>query len=105
MKSSRRSMLKATGFAGMMGGCFDRLWADSRPTSPFKRCVVLWMGGGPSQQDTFDPKESSPADRFRRRSMASGLPRPCPEWRSEPRIFVWSGRSEAEKASTTARPS
>ena len=48
---------------GSLGGLFslalkhrcDRLFAadGSRRT---KRCVVLWMGGGPSQMDTFDPK-------------------------------------------------
>lgn len=25
-----------------------------------KSCIVLWMGGGPSQPDTFDPKPDSP---------------------------------------------
>lgn len=48
---------------GSLGGLFslalkhrcDRLFAADgiRRT---KRCVVLWMGGGPSQMDTFDPK-------------------------------------------------
>lgn len=27
-----------------------------------KRCVILWMGGGPAQQDTFDLKPEAPAD-------------------------------------------
>jgi hypothetical protein len=27
-----------------------------------KRCVILWMGGGPAQQDTFDMKPEAPAD-------------------------------------------
>ncbi len=27
-----------------------------------KRCVILWMGGGPAQQDTFDLKPDAPSD-------------------------------------------
>ena len=34
-----------------------RLFAEmAEPHAKAKRCVVLWMGGGPSQLDTFDPK-------------------------------------------------
>ncbi len=33
----------------------DHLFAASRVASA-KRCIVLWMGGGPSQMETFDPK-------------------------------------------------
>jgi uncharacterized protein (DUF1501 family) len=48
---------------GSLGGLFawavkhhaDHLFAADS-TSSTKRCVVLWMGGGPSQMDTFDPK-------------------------------------------------
>lgn len=48
---------------GSLGGLFslalkhhcDRLFAADG-TRRTKRCVVLWMGGGPSQMDTFDPK-------------------------------------------------
>lgn len=29
---------------------------SQQPTGKARRCVVLWMGGGPSQIDTFDPK-------------------------------------------------
>lgn len=37
----------------------------AKPRSSFgkaKRCVILWMGGGPAQQDTFDMKPDAPAD-------------------------------------------
>lgn len=27
-----------------------------------KQCVILWMGGGPAQQDTFDLKPNAPSD-------------------------------------------
>ena len=49
--------------AGMAGGFYtfasrfgaQRLFAA--PSTGFaKRCIVLWMSGGPSQLDTFDPK-------------------------------------------------
>lgn len=48
---------------GSLGGLFslalkhrcDRLFAADGPRRT-KRCVVLWMGGGPSQMETFDPK-------------------------------------------------
>lgn len=48
---------------GSLGGLFsfaalhqmDRLFAQESQKST-KRCLVLWMGGGPSQLDTFDPK-------------------------------------------------
>lgn len=54
----RRSFLKSS-----LGGVFsfaathqmDHLFAASRLASA-KRCIVLWMGGGPSQMETFDPK-------------------------------------------------
>jgi len=47
------------GFA-MRHGC-DRLFAadpvaSSGGTGPIRRCIVLWMDGGPSQLETFDPK-------------------------------------------------
>ena len=29
---------------------------SAESAKPTKRCVVLWMGGGPSQMETFDPK-------------------------------------------------
>jgi len=48
---------------GTMGGLFafamrhrcDRLFA-AQASQVRKRCLVLWMAGGPSQMETFDPK-------------------------------------------------
>ena len=57
----------AFGFAPML-----RLSASESTTTkqrPFRRCVILWMDGGPSQLDTFDPKPGSP-----RRSIPTSLP-------------------------------
>lgn len=56
----RRSFLRS-GVAGLLGACLsDSLlhapsWADA-PTPKVKNCILLWMDGGPSQLDTFDPK-------------------------------------------------
>ncbi|MEM1068314.1 MAG: DUF1501 domain-containing protein [Planctomycetota bacterium] len=64
----RRSFLGqgiATGFGSLFGSqlchALDRAGDQTkeRPEAPFRRCLVLWMGGGPSQQDTFDPKPAS----------------------------------------------
>ena len=35
---------------------FAKVAGSERPAGKAKRCVVLWMEGGPSQIDTFDPK-------------------------------------------------
>ncbi len=70
MKSlNRRQILGSTigGFFGLaMRNQFDQLFATSpryasgkvtSHTKPAaKRCLVLWMNGGPSQLETFDPK-------------------------------------------------
>ena len=42
-------------FAYAMRNGLDAAFAN-QPTGTAKRCVVLWMNGGPSQIDTFDPK-------------------------------------------------
>ena len=59
MRSNRRAFLNrtwATGFGALYGSRFQRALAVQEPSGRFKRCLVLWMEGGPSQQDTFDPK-------------------------------------------------
>jgi uncharacterized protein (DUF1501 family) len=56
-------MNRRTFLGGALGGFFgyalrngeDALFAQE-PTGRAKRCVVLWMDGGPSHVDTFDPK-------------------------------------------------
>ena len=53
---SRRDALKL-GAAGLSSGWLPRLAASAADRPDRKRsCIVLWMGGGPSQTDTFDPK-------------------------------------------------
>jgi uncharacterized protein DUF1501 len=58
---SRRDLLKLA-TAGAMGGCMSG-WlnvlaarAAQSPQARHKRCILLWMDGGPSHKDTFDPK-------------------------------------------------
>jgi uncharacterized protein (DUF1501 family) len=57
---SRRSFLRrigagAAGFAGL--GLFDRLALHAENIrKAHKACILLWIAGGPSQFETFDPK-------------------------------------------------
>src|SRR5215813_1141880 len=57
---SRREWLRLAA-AGVTGGCasgwLKTLAADAANHPQRKRsCILLWMNGGPSQLDTFDPK-------------------------------------------------
>ncbi len=64
---SRRSVLKAS-LAGLAGVSFPellRLRAESTPTAPRSRSksvILLWMTGGPSHIDTWDPKPEMPSE-------------------------------------------
>lgn len=70
---SRRSVLQAGGL-GLFGLGLPQLWAAraaaetsraSMPAAGFgraKSCIFLFMWGGPSQLDTFDPKPEAPAE-------------------------------------------
>src|SRR5687768_1930814 len=54
-----------------------RAAAESTPASSFgraKRCIVLFLTGGPPQHDTFDPKPDAPAEiRGEFRPMATSV--------------------------------
>jgi hypothetical protein len=61
---SRRQMLRlaASGVVGFSAsGWIEALAADTA-SNPKRRkaCILLWMTGGPSQTDTFDPKPGHP---------------------------------------------
>lgn len=66
---SRRATL-AAGAAGFLGLALGDLWAARASTTPSvnpsagfgraKRCIFLFMWGGPSQLDTFDMKPAAP---------------------------------------------
>src|SRR6266849_4425515 len=52
---SRRGFLGAAGIAGLGWADFLAAHADELRASR-KSCILLWMAGGPSQFETFDPK-------------------------------------------------
>jgi uncharacterized protein (DUF1501 family) len=58
-QSTRREFL-ATGLAGTLGlllsPAIQRLVADDGPRRRATSCILLWLNGGPSHIDTFDPK-------------------------------------------------
>ncbi len=62
LASSLPQYLAGLGLLGTSGsGWLQRLAhatdrESSTATGPARRCVLLWMAGGPSQLDTFDPK-------------------------------------------------
>src|SRR5690349_3153847 len=65
---TRRELMRlsAAGVAGAsLSGWFgvlaDRAARAAPPARP-KSCILLWMSGGPSHHDTFDPKPDAPAD-------------------------------------------
>lgn len=54
---SRRSMLLGSTMLGASSSSLLRSLADEAVSNKPKRsCLILWMGGGPSQTDTFDMK-------------------------------------------------
>lgn len=55
---SRRSLLQIVGSGIFAFSCRHRCDAifAAPPVNSVKRCIVLWMDGGPSQMETFDPK-------------------------------------------------
>lgn len=49
-------------------------FAGDRPPGKAKACIVLWMNGGPSHIDTFDPKPGQATARFKAiKTRAPGL--------------------------------
>jgi uncharacterized protein (DUF1501 family) len=62
---TRREFL-ATGIAGTLGlalsPTFQRLLAGDAPARRAKACVLIWLNGGPSHIDTFDPKPGQPTN-------------------------------------------
>lgn len=78
---TRRESLQLAA-AGVSGVSFSQ-WlpmlaahaAESQPKPRHKSCILLWMDGGPSQHDTFDPKPEAPADiRGPYRPIATSVP-------------------------------
>lgn len=62
---SRRAFVRVGGLAAFGLGLPQFLQARAKePTAPAKakKCILLWMQGGPSHIDTFDPKPDAPAE-------------------------------------------
>ena len=63
---TRRNLVKASlsGMAGLSLPGLLRARADAKPLRPKDRksVILLWMAGGPSQIDTWDPKPTRPAE-------------------------------------------
>ena len=58
----RRTFLAASAAGLPLSGWLGRL-AEAAPEGQRpKACILLWMAGGPSHIDTFDPKPEAPAD-------------------------------------------
>src|SRR5687768_1555983 len=57
----RRGFL-ASAAAATLPGWLGRLAARAPDGPRPKSCILLWMAGGPSHLDTFDPKPDAPAD-------------------------------------------
>jgi hypothetical protein len=63
---SRRDCLKL-GLGALMGGGFAhalrlRAQATSVSPAPAKCCILIWMDGGPTHYETFDPKPNAPSE-------------------------------------------
>jgi uncharacterized protein (DUF1501 family) len=64
-RSNRRTFLQIGGLAtfGLSLPQYIRARAEAPATSPkAKRCILLWMQGGPSHIDSFDPKPDAPIE-------------------------------------------
>ncbi len=62
---SRRTFLRVGGLAAFGLGLPQFLQAKAEAPlakAKAKRCILLWMQGGPSHIDTFDPKPDAPAE-------------------------------------------
>ena len=64
-KITRRQALGA-GLVGTIGlalsPAFQRILAADGPARRAKACILVWLNGGPSHLDTFDPKPNAAAD-------------------------------------------
>src|SRR5215470_6774130 len=71
----RRDFIKI-GAGGILGAMLARGWgrrAFGAPASRARACVVLWLNGGPSHTDTFDPKAHSKFKKIATRAPAIEL--------------------------------
>ena len=62
--SSRRTILKAgtLGALGLSAADLFRLKAEGKAKPNDKSVILIWLDGGPSQFETYDPKPEAPSD-------------------------------------------
>src|SRR6516225_9061726 len=64
-RPTRREFLGA-GIAGTLGlalsPMFQKLLAEEATGRRAKSCILIWLNGGPSHIDTFDPKPGAPTN-------------------------------------------
>ena len=60
LKLNRRSFLTATAAGVSLNGWLGRMAVAAADGPKPKSCILLWMAGGPSHIDTFDPKPEAP---------------------------------------------
>jgi hypothetical protein len=58
---SRREWLRVGGLSAA-GLTLTACRASARPAGPAKACIFLFLGGGPPQHETWDPKPDAPAE-------------------------------------------
>ena len=56
----RRQFLARAAVGASLSGWLGRLAAGAPDGQRPKSCILLWMSGGPSHIDTFDPKPDAP---------------------------------------------
>src|SRR4051794_26422452 len=64
-RCTRRSFLQGTSLAGLgwltpVGQLLARAAEDAPEREPAQSIILLWMAGGPSQLETFDPHPDAP---------------------------------------------
>src|SRR5215207_3953681 len=59
---NRRNFLTTTAAGLSLSGWLGQLAAAAPEGKRPKSCILLWMAGGPSHIDTFDPKPEAPAE-------------------------------------------
>src|SRR4051794_5953663 len=61
----RREFLRIGGLSALGLGLADALRRRARadaPQSPLRNCILVWLDGGPSHLETFDPKPDAPVE-------------------------------------------
>jgi hypothetical protein len=76
---TRRDCLRL-GLGALLGGGFTdmlrlRAWAGDGAAPRARACILIWMDGGPTHYETFDPKPTAPAEiRGEYKAIPTALP-------------------------------